>query len=101
MSSEDEMVQRAIAKFGPVLDLHANPQALIDIVRAARVSEIDDGGAPPGGAPEPAPKPPPPGPTSMHVGEATLDDVMTEVLRLSRRLGEATKEIAQLRDRLG
>lgn len=96
MPSEDEIVQRAIAKFGPVLDLHANPQALIDIVRAARVSEPGDGGSPPGGTPKP-----PPGPTSMHVGEATLDDVMAEVLRLSRRLGEATKEIAQLRDRLG
>lgn len=97
MPSDDDIVQRAIAKFGPVLDLRANPQALIDIVRAARVSEPDDGGLPPGGVPEP---PPPPGPTSMQVGEATLDDVMAEVLRLSRRLTEATNEIAQLRDRL-
>ena len=98
MPSDEEVVQRAIARFGPVLDLRTNPQALIDIVRASRVSEPGDGGLPPGGVPEP---PPPPGPTSMQVGEATLDDVMAEVLRLSRRLTEATNEIAQLRDRLG
>ena len=96
MPSDDDIVQRAIAKFGPVLDLRANPQALIDIVRASRVSEPGDGGLPPGGVPEP-----PPGPTSMQVGEATLDDVMAEVLRLSRRLSEATNEIVELRNRLG
>jgi hypothetical protein len=100
MQIDDEIVERAIAKFGPVLDLKANPQALIDIVNAARVRD-PDGGLPPGGTPPPPPPPPPPGPTSMQVSEATLDDVMAEVFKMSRRLAEATKEIAQLRDRLG
>lgn len=98
MPTDDEIVERAIAKFGPVLDLRANPQALIDIVRAARV-QAPDGGLPPGGVPEPPP--PPPGPTSIAGPEATLDDVMAEVLKLSRRLAEATQQIADLRGRLG
>jgi len=96
MPTDDEIVERAIAKFGPVLDLRTNPQALIDIVRAVRVELPDDGGLPPGGTPEP-----PPGPTSMQFGEATVDEVMAEVLKLSRRMAETTQEIAQLRDRLG
>jgi hypothetical protein len=95
MATDGEIVERAIAKFGPVIDLRTDPQTLIDIVRAARVRERDDAGLPPGGTPEP------PGPTSMAGSEATLDDVMAEVLRLSRRLTEATEQITDLRRRLG
>lgn len=95
MSTDDEIVERAIAKFGPVLDLRSNPQALIDIVHAAQLEVPPDGGAPGG-----TPPPPPPGPTSMQASEATLDDVMAEVLKLSRRLAEATREISQLRNKV-
>ena len=98
MTTDDEIVERAIAKFGPVLDLRADPQALLDIVRTAHLSD-PDGGLAPGGAP--VPPPPPPGPTSLQVDEARLDDVMAEVLKISRRLADATREIAELRKRLG
>lgn len=92
--SDDEIIERAIARFGPVIDLRTNAQDFIDVVRATAVDVSPDGGLPPGGTP------PPPGPTSMQVSEATLDDVMAEVLNLSRRLTEATKEISDLRRRL-
>lgn len=96
MLDDDAIVERAIAKFGSVLDLNSNPQALLDIVHAARLQDHDpDGGLPPGGTP------PPPGPTSSQGSEATLDDLMVEVFKLSRRLTDTTKEIALLRERLG
>lgn len=98
MPSDDEIIERTIARFGPVIDLRTNPQDFIDVVRAATVDLSPDGGLPPGGTP--SPPPPPPGPTSLQASEATLDDVMAEVLNLSRRLAQATGEIAELRGRL-
>jgi hypothetical protein len=92
--SDDEIIERAIARFGPVIDLRTNSQDFIDVVRAVAVDVSPDGGLPPGGTP------PPPGPTSLQVSEATLDDVMGELLNLSRRLTEATREISELRGRL-
>lgn len=95
MPSDDEIIERAIARFGPVIDLRTNAQDFVDVVRATAVDMSPDGGLPPGGTPNP-----PPGPTSMQVSEATLDDVMAEVLNLSRRLTEATQQISELRGRL-
>ena len=94
MASDDEIIERAVARFGPVIDLRTNPQDFIDVVRAVAVDLTPNDGGTPGGAP------PPPGPTSMQSSEATLDDVMAEVLNLSRRLTDATGEIAELRGRL-
>ncbi|NAZ74931.1 hypothetical protein GTQ99_05765 [Kineococcus sp. T13] len=100
MPTDDDIVQRAIARFGPVLDLRERPQDLVDIVRAARVDELvsPDGGAPPGGTPPP---PPPPGPTSGQVTDVRLEEVMDELLRLRRQVAEAAGDVASLRGHFG
>lgn len=96
MAGDDEIVQRAIAKFGPVLDLQERPQDLIDILRASRLegAEHSDAGLP-GGVPQP-----PPGPSSMQGSAANLDDVMSEVLKLQRRLTKTAKDVKLIRGHL-
>lgn len=118
---EERLIHNAIAKYGPTLDLRNNPQALIDIVRSAQLdfgpvsgAPNPDAGSPPqpspspiGGTPRPAPEPddggtpPPAGPVEMPAMGATLDDVMAEVLRISRRVDESTEGIVRLRTHLG
>lgn len=91
---QDELIKRVIAKFGPTLDLEKRPQDLIDILRTIRLDD-PDGGLPPGGVPEP-----PPGPTSAQVSEVVLDDVMAEVLRLSRAVAKTSKDVAKIKKQI-
>ena len=88
---EDDLIKRVIAKFGPTIDLEKRPQDPIDILRSVRPDD-PDGGLPPGGVPEP-----PPGPTSAQAGEVVLDDVMSEVLRLSRVVAKTAKDVAKIK----
>ncbi len=101
--SEQDFVKRVIAKYGPTLDLEARPDELIDIIRSARLDEPGDGGAPPGGAPTPPPPPPPPppGPTSVQPDVLRLEDVMAEVLRLSRQVTKSARDIKAIKGQLG
>ncbi|GAA1960001.1 hypothetical protein [Microbacterium deminutum] len=92
--ADEDVVKRVIAKFGPTLDLQNRPQDLIDILRTVRLDD-PDGGLPPGGVPEP-----PPGPTSFDRSEVRLDDVMAEVLRLSRTVSKTAKDVKKLRTQI-
>jgi hypothetical protein len=89
MSREDDIVAMVRQRYGSVIDLEQNPEALIDIIRRFGADD-PDGGSLPGGVPNP---PPPPGPTSMQEGP-TLGDVMKQVLQLSR-------QVSVLQERLG
>jgi hypothetical protein len=73
------LVEKIIKRYGPVIDLRANPQTIIDIIRSVVADEPPDGGTPCGGVPNP---PPPPG--SRFEGVVTNEDLMKAVLKLSR-----------------
>jgi hypothetical protein len=78
------IISRVTKKYGSTIDLKANPEVLIEILRAfGRLFDDgpDDGGSPPGGAPEPAP-PPPPDPCIVEA--ITVEDLMKAILKLTR-----------------
>jgi hypothetical protein len=86
MDADAAIVERIIRRHGKVIDLEAQPEVIIDIIRQF-APELRDGGAPGGAPPQP-----PPGPTSLQ-GEPTLRDVMKEVLKVSRQLAEVSRKI--------
>jgi hypothetical protein len=92
--ADDDVVKRVIAKYGPTLDLQNRPQDLIDILRTIHLDDPD------GGLPGGVPPSPPPGPTSFDKSEVRLDDVMAEVLRLSRTVSKTQKDVKKLRAQL-
>jgi hypothetical protein len=83
MDRDNELVDRIIARFGPVIDLVREPHVIIDILRTynpfASEPGVPDGGLPPGGTP------PPPGPTSLQ-GHVLPEELMREVLALKREV---------------
>jgi hypothetical protein len=89
---ETRIVKQIIKRYGAVIDLRENPQVILDILRI--FADDPDGGLPPGGAPEPPAPAPPPGPSGFgqHV---TLDDVMKQVLKVSREVVKIRKELAE------
>jgi hypothetical protein len=84
MASDEEIIARIIRKYGSKLDLEKHPEAIIDIIRTF---EPDDGGLPPGGAPNP-----PPGPSSRML-EVTNDELMREVLKLAREVASISRHL--------
>ncbi len=88
MAREKEVVRKIIQKYGSVIDLEANPEVMIEILRRFRF-EDDDGGSPPGGTPPS----PPPGPTSFQ-DRVTNEDLMRAVLQLSRQVKAMSKGTA-------
>lgn len=103
---DDELVKRVIAKYGPILDLEKRPQDLVDILRSIGLAADMDGGSAPGGVPEPPPVPeppvpePPPGPSSFQAGAIRLDDLMTQVLELTRQVAKNSKDLKKIRSKL-
>ena len=85
---EEALVKAIIKRHGEVINLKDDPSVMIEILRRFSLT-LDDGGAP-GGAP-PAP---PPGPTS-HQGEVSNEELMKEVLKLSRSIAQLKKQLAR------
>jgi hypothetical protein len=107
LTNEQRIVRQIIKEHGPVIDLKANPELFIEIVRkhASDIADIrqeslpggvgpvgpasrfdaPDGGAKPGGVG-------PVGPSSLQSGPR-IEDVMKEVLKLQRQVTKLTKQI--------
>lgn len=112
LSNEERIVRQIIAAHGPVIDLAANPETFIEIVRkwAFDIADIEpgtpdggggptgptsrmdgpDGGSLPGGVPKPPP--PAPNPASFE-GIPGIPDVMKELLKLQRQVARLEKRI--------
>lgn len=109
LTREDRVVRQIIKAHGAVLDLQANPEVLVEIIRKwgpdlgvfepgtpdAGVGSVGptsrfapDGGTLPGGVGPVSP----PGPTSFQTGPR-IDDVMKEVLKLQRQVAKLTKQL--------
>jgi hypothetical protein len=85
MASEKDIVNKIIKKYGPVIDVHKNPDVMIDILR--RFAAEDDGGLPGGTPPSP-----PPGPTSFQ-DRVTNEDLMEAILQLARKVKAMSKPV--------
>ena len=86
MADEKRIIREIRRQFGDVIDLRQSPSVVIDIIRRFRFEIDRDGGSPPGGTP-------PPGPTSFQ-GPITNEDLMKEVLKLSRQISQLRKQLA-------
>jgi hypothetical protein len=83
------IVDRIIKRHGPIIDLQRNPELLVEIVRSVGSQLVNEN--PCGGTPPPLPSPtPPPGPSSAG-RPVTNEDVLREVLKLSRDVAELRK----------
>ena len=87
MADEKRIIREIKRRYGNVIDLRESPAAIIDIIRRFRFELDDDGGLPPGGTPSP------PGPTSFQAS-VTIEDLMKEVLKLSRQIAQLRKQLA-------
>jgi hypothetical protein len=86
MISEQKFIDRVIAEYGDVIDLRANPQVVIDIIRKYHgLLDVPDGGLPPGGVGPP---------TSIQSDEPTNAELMRKLLDIQRT-------ITKMREQLG
>jgi hypothetical protein len=88
MKSEASIVRQIIKRHGEVINLKEHPEVIIDILRRFGSVFQDDGGLPPGGTPEP-----PPGPSSFQ-DLVSNQDLMKQLLKISRDLAKLRKELA-------
>ncbi|MGH6797563.1 MAG: hypothetical protein ACREDI_04180 [Roseiarcus sp.] len=86
MPSETEIVKRIIKRYGETINLKTSPHTMIEILRAFALEDNGDGGLPPGGTP------PPPGPAEFG-GGVRLEEVMAEVLKLSRAVNKLSRQL--------
>ena len=87
MPSEKQVIDHVIATYGAVIDLTERPEALIAIIRRYALDDDPDGGSLPGGTP---PAPPDP---CMVLEEVTLNEVMRQLLKLSRDVAAINKRL--------
>jgi hypothetical protein len=86
MPKDADIVKRIIKRYGAVIDLNKSPGTIIEILRTVAMDL--DGGSPPGGTP-PAPSPPP-GPSSVQ-GRVTNEEIMRQLLSISRAISKLSK----------
>jgi hypothetical protein len=82
---ENRVVQQVVKAHGPTLDLEANPEVLVEIVRKwgfDLLEEIPDAGVRPGGV----------GPTSLE-GGPQLDDVLKAIISLQRQVDKISRQL--------
>ena len=82
---ENRVIQQVVKAHGPTLDLEANPEVLVEIVRKwgfDLLEEIPDAGVRPGGV----------GPTSL-VGGPGLDEVLKAVISLQRQVDKISRRL--------
>jgi hypothetical protein len=78
MQSDKILVQQISKRYGPVIDLNANPETMIEIIRLVRSIYNSEPGTPDGGGG-------PTGPTSRQ-GAVTNEDILKAVLTLAREI---------------
>lgn len=76
MPDDMTLVQQIKNRYGPVIDLNANPRVMVDVIRLIRTVYGAEPGTPDGGGG-------PTGPTSRQ-GMVSNEDILREVLKLSR-----------------
>jgi hypothetical protein len=86
MPSEKHVIDQVIATYGPVIDLTERPEALIEIMRRWVLDDLD------GGLPGGTPPPPPPDPCRV-LEEVTLNEVMRQLLKVSRDVAALNKRL--------
>lgn len=85
---ETRVVQQVVKAHGPTLDLEAQPEVLVEIVRKwgfDLLEEVPDAGVRPGGVG-------PVGPTSLEGGPG-LEDVLREVISLQRQVDKISRRL--------
>jgi hypothetical protein len=87
-SRETRVINQIIKAHGSTIDLKAQPEVFVEIVRKWGVDlaeEIPDAGVRPGGVG-------PVGPTSIQFGPG-IEDVMKEVLKLQRQMSKLMQRL--------
>jgi hypothetical protein len=87
LTKEDRIVRQIIKEYGGQLDLRANPDVFIEIVRKYAVDLAgEDGGLPPGGV----------GPVGPALPETPrIDDVLKEIQKLQRQVAKLVKKLGE------
>jgi hypothetical protein len=87
LTKEDRIVRQIIKEYGAQLDLHANPDVFVEIVRKYAVDLAgENGGLPPGGV----------GPVGPALPQAPgIDDVLKEIQKLQRQVARLAKKIGE------
>jgi hypothetical protein len=89
MPKDADIVKRIIKRYGTVIDLKKSPETIMEILRTFAMDL--DGGSPPGGTPPSPPSPsPPPGPSSVQT-RVTNEEIMRQLLSISRAISKIGK----------
>ena len=87
LTKEDRIVRQIIKEYGAQVDLRANPDMFIEIVRKYALDLAgEDGGLPPGGV----------GPVGPALPQSPrIDDVLKEIKKLQRQVANLAKKIGE------
>jgi hypothetical protein len=85
---ENRVIQQVVKAHGPTIDLEAQPELFVEIVRKWAfdiLEEVPDAGVRPAGVG-------PVGPTSLEIGPG-IEDVLKEVLALQRQVDKLSRRL--------